>query len=49
MKNKTFYLTLLMLTSLIFVSCAGSRGARKGYGCPSTAQLQTPTVEKNKI
>jgi len=52
MKNKALYLTLLMITSLVFASCAGNRGGyngqRKGYGCPNTASIQS-TVEKSKV
>jgi hypothetical protein len=45
MKNKLLYLSLLILTSLVFASCAGSR-----YGCPaSTASAKTPVIEKHKI
>jgi hypothetical protein len=53
MKNKALYLTLLIMTSLIFASCAGNRGGygnqRKGYGCPNTASIQTPAIEKSKV
>lgn len=52
MKNKTLYLTLLIITTFIFASCAGSRSygtQRKGYGCPAHASIQNPTVEMNKI
>lgn len=45
MKNKTFYLTLLLVTSLVFASCA----SRRGYGCPATAFNKTASVEKSKI
>jgi hypothetical protein len=45
MKNKTFYLTLLLVTSLVFVSCA----SRRGYGCPATASAKNAIVEKNKV
>jgi hypothetical protein len=44
MKNKTFYLCLLLAATLIFASCA-----RKGYGCPATVSIQKPAVEKNTI
>jgi hypothetical protein len=44
MKNKLLYLTVLILTSLVFASCAGSR-----YGCPATASAKTPVIEKHKV
>jgi hypothetical protein len=55
MKNKTFLLTLLILSSLVFTSCAGNRTGytnpthRKGYGCPASASISNPSVEKNKV
>ena len=54
MKNKAFYLTLLIITTFIFASCAGSRSGtpsyqRKGYGCPANASIQNPFIEKNQI
>jgi len=50
MKNKILHFALLTLTVLTLASCAGSRGGygRKGYGCPSTATVQNPSVD-NKI
>jgi hypothetical protein len=51
MKNKALYLTLLIITTFIFASCAGSRSygtQRKGYGCPANASIQTPFIEKNQ-
>jgi hypothetical protein len=44
MKNKTLFLTLLIATSLVFASCAGSK-----YGCPATASVKAAPVEKNKV
>ena len=53
MKNKTFLLSLLLLSGLIFTSCAGSRtgygNQRKGYGCPATVTIDNPSVEKSKV
>jgi hypothetical protein len=53
MKNKTFYSTLLILTSLFLASCAGSRSGygnhRKGYGCPATATIKTTSAGQVKI
>ncbi|HEY0355045.1 MAG TPA: hypothetical protein VGC29_02505 [Flavisolibacter sp.] len=51
MKNKTFLSTLLIITALIFASCAGSRQGtgRKGYGCPSTVSIQHPSIEQSKV
>ncbi|HWJ90811.1 MAG TPA: hypothetical protein VNR87_06850 [Flavisolibacter sp.] len=53
MKNKTVYLTLLMIT-VFFASCASSRTSyrgtqRKGYGCPANASIQNKIIEKNRI
>jgi hypothetical protein len=53
MKNKTFFLSFLVLLSIAFASCAGSRTGygnhRKGYGCPATASIQNGPIDKNKI
>jgi len=51
MKNKSFYLTLLLLSALVFTSCAGSRSGygRKGYGCPQTAFAKPLPAEKPSI
>ena len=51
MKNKSFYLTLLLVSALIFTSCAGSRSGygRKGYGCPNTASAQPLPAEKPAV
>ncbi len=52
MKNKTIYLTLLIIITFTFASCAGSRSygtQRKGYGCPANASIQNQFIEKNKI
>ena len=44
MKNKLLYLTLIIMTSLVFASCAGAR-----YGCPATASAKSPVIEKHKV
>jgi hypothetical protein len=54
MKNKTLFLTLLIMTTLVFASCASSRSGyrgtqRKGYGCPANASIQNQFIERNKI
>ncbi|MGZ5189543.1 MAG: hypothetical protein ACXWCZ_00915 [Flavisolibacter sp.] len=53
MKNKTFLLSFLILSSLILISCAGSRtgygNQRKGYGCPATVTIDHPSVDKSKV
>jgi hypothetical protein len=51
MKNKIICLALTLITVLSLASCAGSRNGyqRKGYGCPTTASIQTPFIEKNSI
>gem|GEM_PF-4930248 len=54
MKNKTLFLTLLIMTGLLVASCGSSRTGyrgtqRKGYGCPANASIQSPLIEKNKI
>jgi len=54
MKNRSFIVTLLIMTTLIVASCASSRSGyrgtqRKGYGCPANASIQNQFIEKNKI
>jgi hypothetical protein len=53
MKNRSLFLTLLIMTTLIFASCASSRTGyptqRKGYGCPANASIQNNMIERNKI
>jgi len=54
MKNKTLFLTLLIMTGLLVASCGSSRTGyrgtqRKGYGCPANASIHNPLIENNKI
>jgi hypothetical protein len=54
MKNKSLFLTLLMLTGLLVASCGSSRTGyrgtqRKGYGCPANASIPGPFIERSKV